>query len=79
MMTQSKDIDYAPHSRPKKYFMVRPQLSTSVRETTYSDRIKFPGIGSRRFRLAIIGMAIFFPSIYLLVVHLGAFDFLVVR
>lgn len=73
MLTQRESFDYTPHSRPKKYFLIRPQLSTSVKPSTRPDRYQWHYVGQRKFRFLMIGMSLSFASLYLLL-YLGVFD-----
>lgn len=75
MALTQRDINYVPHSRPKKYVLLLPQLRSGVRETTFSDMYQFPRVS--RFSLLqkqLMAIMIIFVCLFLLICELGIAD-----
>jgi len=73
-MIKQYDINYRPHSRDKRYYLMITQLRTGTLSSTYSNRYRLPQKKSRVPQV-IIGMSIGFAALYL-ALYFHCFDWL---
>lgn len=73
-MLKQNQIDYTPHSRPKRYFILESQLRSGVKGASFSEIYELPK--SRYVPVRGIAWLCVIAALLYLVLFFGGFDFL---